>query len=398
MNKNDLEYLIENLANLCGIPARLYENNTLLKTYFTISLKKDPIILYEKEILNHNENIGYFTTKDFFYYAFLKSNEYKIILGPFRLLKPTNSILFKLALELELNKDDYKEFVYSMNNIVNMPLESVLQSLLMFNYILNNEKISLADVLLDKEKDKELDKEIQIEVSNKQIEEYNTNYENNSLNIEQELISIVENGDVAKLKAWINNAHATKAGKLSSDVLRQAKNTFIVATTIFSRAAIKGNMSIIDALSLSDLYIQKAELMQNVNDILSLQIRMLFDFTEHVSKIKGNNESSLFLVKLNKYIIEHLSEAIKAEDICASLFVSKSTLFSKVKRETEMTVSNYILKMKINESKNLLKYSDKSIASISVYLGFSSQSHFNNTFKSFMKMTPLAYRKLKNIN
>ncbi len=40
MDKNDLAYLIENLANLCGIPARLYENNTLLKTYFTIPLKK----------------------------------------------------------------------------------------------------------------------------------------------------------------------------------------------------------------------------------------------------------------------------------------------------------------------------------------------------------------------
>ncbi len=211
-----------------------------------------------------------------------------------------------MALELELNKDDYKDFVYSMNNIVNMPLESVLQSLLMFDFILNNEKKSLADVLLDKEKDKKLDKEIQIEVSNKQIEEYNTNYENNSYTIEQELTAIVEDGNVSKLKAWINNAHATKAGKLSSDVLRQAKNTFIVSTTIFSRAAIKGNMSITDALALSDLYIQKAELMQNANDILSLQIRMLFDFTEHVSKIKGNNESSLFLVKLNKYIIEHI--------------------------------------------------------------------------------------------
>lgn len=395
MDKNDLTYLVENLANLCGIPTRIYENDILLKTCFTISLKKDPIILYEKEILNHNESIGYFTTKNFFYYAFLKSKEYKIIIGPFRLLKPTNSILFKLALELELNKDDYKEFVYSMNNIVNMPLESVLQSLLMFDFILNNEKKSLADVLLDKENDKKLDKEIQIEVSNKQIEEYNTNYENNSFTIEQELTAIVEDGNVSKLKAWIKNAHATKAGKLSSDVLRQAKNTFIVSTTIFSRAAIKGNMSITDALALSDLYIQKAELMQNANDILSLQIRMLFDFTEHVSKIKGNNESSLFLVKLNKYIIEHLSEAIKADDICSSLFISKSTLFYKVKKETNMTVSNYILKMKINEAKNLLKYSNKSIASISVYLGFSSQSHFNNTFKHFVKMTPLAYRNLK---
>ena len=41
----------------------------------------------------------------------------------------------------------------------------------------------------------------------------------------------------------------------------------------------------------------------------------------------------------------------------------------------------------------LLKYTDKSISSISVYLGFSSQSHFNHAFKKITNKTPIEYRK-----
>ena len=57
-----------------------------------------------------------------------------------------------------------------------------------------------------------------------------------------------------------------------------------------------------------------------------------------------------------------------------------------------MTLSEYILKFKINESKNLLKYTNKPIPVISTYLGFSSQSHFNKVFKKYLNVTPLKYR------
>ena len=174
-------------------------------------------------------------------------------------------------------------------------------------------------------------------------------------------------------------------------MLRQVKDTFIVSTTIFSRAAIEGNMDVKEALSLSDLYIQKMELMKNIDDITSLQMQMLNDYTGHVAKIKGNQNYSPFLIKLNKYIINHLSDAIKSEDLCLALYISKSSLFSKIKKETGMTLSEYILNIKINESKNLLKYTSKPIAVISAYLGFSSQSHFNNTFKKYLNTTRLRF-------
>ena len=47
---------------------------------------------------------------------------------------------------------------------------------------------------------------------------------------------------------------------------------------------------------------------------------------------------------------------------------------------------------KTEEAKRLLRYSDKSQAAISSYLGFSSQGHFARTFKKYAGMTPNEYR------
>ncbi|MCR5546630.1 MAG: AraC family transcriptional regulator [Lachnospiraceae bacterium] len=40
----------------------------------------------------------------------------------------------------------------------------------------------------------------------------------------------------------------------------------------------------------------------------------------------------------------------------------------------------------------LLRYSDKSIATIGNYLGFSSHAHFVRVFKKYAKTTPSEYR------
>lgn len=41
-----------------------------------------------------------------------------------------------------------------------------------------------------------------------------------------------------------------------------------------------------------------------------------------------------------------------------------------------MTLSDYILKEKAEEAKRLLRCTDKSLAALSAYFGFSLQSHF----------------------
>ena len=44
------------------------------------------------------------------------------------------------------------------------------------------------------------------------------------------------------------------------------------------------------------------------------------------------------------------------------------------------------------EARRLLDYTDKSLTSISSYLGFSSPSHFSRVFKKYTGMLPSEYR------
>ena len=74
------------------------------------------------------------------------------------------------------------------------------------------------------------------------------------------------------------------------------------------------------------------------------------------------------------------------------LFLSRSYLSTKFKKETGMTLSQYIQEQKIEKAKSLLKTTDRSILEIATYLGFSSQGYFQNVFKKLTGMTPKEYR------
>ena len=58
-----------------------------------------------------------------------------------------------------------------------------------------------------------------------------------------------------------------------------------------------------------------------------------------------------------------------------------------------MNIGAFITQSKLREAQSLLKYSDMTIAEISNYLCFSSQSYFQNVFKNECGITPAKYRK-----
>ena len=50
---------------------------------------------------------------------------------------------------------------------------------------------------------------------------------------------------------------------------------------------------------------------------------------------------------------------------------------------------------KAEEAKRLLRYTDRPVSAIAVYLGFSSQGHFSKVFREITGMTPGEYREKK---
>lgn len=397
MKAEDVQYLCMSIGNLAEIPIRFYENNRLIFQYSIVNLPKDPIIPYENKILKIHNHIGYFITPRFHYYAIVNSGIFKIVMGPSRQLTATKADLAALAFECEVPKDETDNFISAMENLTAMPLNSVLQTMCSINFALNGEKLSLADITIYDEEQLKLSNEIISDETKKKYSETeyavrDTLTAHNTLTLEQTIMSFVRHGDTAALKEWMKTAPAVHPGILSSDILRQFKNTFIVTATLVSRSAIRGGMDANDALSLSDAYIQKCEMLSSVESIENLQYHMVFDYTERVEKIKLGKTPSRFLTDIANYVQKHLTEPVDIDALAKAMFVSRTHLATKFKKETGMTLTDFVLNEKIDEGKRLLRYTDKPISAIAAYLGFSSQSHFANVFRKYADSSPNEYR------
>ena len=76
--KIDLIYLCKTIGNLSGIPIRIYHDKKKTFYYSLVDLPKDPIIIYENEIFNITDHIGYFATKHFYYYGIVNYGKIRL--------------------------------------------------------------------------------------------------------------------------------------------------------------------------------------------------------------------------------------------------------------------------------------------------------------------------------
>lgn len=393
MAKLDLQYTCTVMGNLSGIPIRIYKNGKLDFYHSLIALSKDPICINLDSILAIKEHVGYFVDPYFAYYGIVNSGNQKVVIGPTRQIPLAEQELKELAFKADVPSSQIDDFVAAMKSIIPMPLESIMQILCVLNHVLNGEKTELKEISIFDAKQQEIENDIeqsQVDATISQNERSSDLH--NTFTIEQTIQSIVAKGDSDALKQWVQNAPAVRGGTVAQNQLRQIKNIFIVTATLVSRAAISGGMDVEDSLSLSDMYIQKCELMHDLSEIINLQYRMVVDYTERVGNIRKGKSPTKLVLDVTNYVRHHLSDSITTEAIANELFLSRAYLSSKFKADTGENLSDFIQKEKIDEAKRLLRYTDKSLIAISSYLGFSSQSHFNRIFKSITGKTPQEYR------
>lgn len=396
--KLDLQYLCTVIGNMAGVPIRIYDNAQQVFYHSLVFLPKDPAILWEEQLLSITEPVGYFITPDFDYYGISHHKEQTIIIGPARQSAPEEQYLRRLAFELSVEPEEMQNFLSSMKVIIHMPLESILQILCTIHYVISGEKIGLNELAIIDSAQEELSKEM-ISTQTETRMDGDIVLEgdiHNTYQIEQQLLDMVHRGDMVRLKEWVSNAPAVRPGKVAADMLRQIKNTFIITTTLVSRAAIRGGMDLNDALKLSDSYIQKCERLNSFEQITNLQYHMVTQYTQAVEELRYNRNQSELVKNVASYVRHHLSDAIKTEEIANSLYISRSHLSTRFKSETGMNLTEYIHHIKISEAKHLLAHTDKNLLIISNYLGYSSQSHFSRMFKKMVGMSPVEYRE-KNI-
>lgn len=222
-----------------------------------------------------------------------------------------------------------------------------------------------------------------------------TQLQHTPMSFELGILSAVENGDLPLLKQKFLEPAPGNVGLMSNNPLSQEKYTFVSFITLVARAAIKGGVNPEIAFMMSDNYCLQMDSLSNLQNISILIYNMAVDFCEIVAS-KGHRQLySQTTQKVCDYISTHLYENISMEVISTNVGQSIRNISLKFKNDVNMTIPNYIHKMKMNEASRLLKYSDYDIIDISNFLQYSSQSYFTQIFRKTYKITPQKYRDQK---
>lgn len=98
-----------------------------------------------------------------------------------------------------------------------------------------------------------------------------------------------------------------------------------------------------------------------------------------------------------EYISKNLSVDLGISDICEKINLAPSTLTRKFRKETGMSVGEYIDKLIMFGAERALLSTDASILEISEEFGFCDQFYFSRRFKEKYGISPREYRKKTNV-
>lgn len=183
-----------------------------------------------------------------------------------------------------------------------------------------------------------------------------------------------------------------EVGNLSDDPIRDKKYLFVASITLATRFSIEGGLPAEEAYNISDVFIRRVDKCDNLDDIFTLHTEMFTYFFKAVQTKQKEQTFSKAVIKSIEYIDTHLHEKISLEILAKEVSLAPSYLSALFKDEYGISLTDYIIRKKIESAENMLLYSNYSVSEISSYLAFSSDSHFINSFKKYKDLTPKKYR------
>ena len=185
---------------------------------------------------------------------------------------------------------------------------------------------------------------------------------------------------------------------LSPDQIEVLKN-------ISSKVAImlKGRtLNLIKDILIEGAHIQSMNV-KNKNDYMLALLKTIIlflsiekgDATPISSVAKSNKSDSPQVLKIVYYINTHYNQPITLSMLCNEFYLSKVSLCKKFKEIMCCSIMEYVLRLRLNVAKSLLKETKKSIEEIADECGFSSANYFGLIFKKEVGLSPLNYKKTR---
>ncbi|MDI4649789.1 response regulator transcription factor [Cohnella hashimotonis] len=109
--------------------------------------------------------------------------------------------------------------------------------------------------------------------------------------------------------------------------------------------------------------------------------------------VKNDENHRQLVHKIHSYIEQNLGKDLNLQTISEAVYLHAVYLSKIYKEITGMNLSEYILRVRMEEAKNLLENTSCKIYEITERVGYQSPQHFIRRFKQYYGVTPEIYRK-----
>lgn len=178
---------------------------------------------------------------------------------------------------------------------------------------------------------------------------------------------------------------------LNSYELSPIRGMFLDLMALSSRAIVEAGADSETVLSLAGKYRDQIKTLGSAEEINELTFKVISQQLDAIYLLASNRYISV-LKEVKKYVDVHYAEKITMEDVAAHVFMSKSYLCTLFKEKMNISIHDYLLRVRIEKSIELMQNRELSIREIMKQCGFESQSYYTKAFRKLIGITPGQYR------
>ncbi|MGN0165210.1 MAG: helix-turn-helix transcriptional regulator [Lachnospiraceae bacterium] len=213
----------------------------------------------------------------------------------------------------------------------------------------------------------------------------------NRYETERQLMQAVTNGQTHKAEMFFVELTSVKPESRSDSLLRDMKNYTVILNTLLRKAAEAASVHPFYIDSISSQYATKIEQLTSPAACKATQKEMVRRYCMLVKNhsLKGY---SLLIRKAITDIGYDLTADLSLRALAGRLNVNPSYLSTLFRRETGVTLTEYVNKKRIEHAIWLLNTTDLQIQEIAQHCGIPDVNYFTKTFKKLVGKTPKEYR------
>jgi YSIRK-targeted surface antigen transcriptional regulator len=403
MNISEIESVCKLLSESFKLPIVCINKTNDVVFEFVSSFPHNPIhhslsdLLKETKRLENVSDVPVFFSTSFFEHFFtININNLKISVGPVLYSPMTEVKILGLLHDFNIGQRFQSEFQFYFDGLHVFEHLQFVHISLMFYHAFFQKVLNPWQVIQENASVNDLEGSNFLEertLEEKLLMNRKTSFTHNDLLAEKKVMQCIKEGDVTGLETSTVHSLEDKYGVLSkTSNIRSLKNNAICGVALATRAAVDGGLDKETAFTMSDLYIQEIEDMQNVEGIRRYIPKVLKEFTGYVHRSKTETLSKPISTCRN-YIMTNIYSILSVSKLADMVHLNPVYLSRLFKKEMGVSLSEYIQLQKIEEAKRLMRYSDDPLAEICTSLGFSDQSYFTKVFKKFTNITPTEFKK-----